>query len=125
LALGDPESLPDDRDPFEILSQREAGRVVRTLLGKLSEKHARAFVMAELEGMTAEEIAARTYANVSTVHSRIRNARLQIARHAASFRQRDLRGLPSKPAGARSEAQPLRYDSAGAARDSFASEALS
>jgi RNA polymerase sigma-70 factor (ECF subfamily) len=86
-AVDDPEWLIDDRDFFELLSEREAGRIVCELAGKLGDKHCPLFLMAELEGMTAVEIAARTSVKMNTVNSRLRAARVEFSRLVDSFRR--------------------------------------
>jgi RNA polymerase sigma-70 factor (ECF subfamily) len=82
----DPDALPDD------LSQMPAERVqafelLSKLLSTLDDAKREVFVLAELERMTAQEIAVATGASVSTVTARLRDARsaLQIAlrRHRA------------------------------------------
>lgn len=81
----DPELLVDDQDFFELLSKRESGRIVRTLAEKLGSKRCPLFLLAELEGLTAAEIAARTSVNVNTVNSRLRTGRLEFSRLIDSF----------------------------------------
>jgi RNA polymerase sigma-70 factor, ECF subfamily len=85
-AVGDPEWLVDDQDFFELLSDREAARIVLELAGKLGDRHRPLFLLAELEGMTAVEISAQTSVNMNTVHSRLRAARSQFWRLVDCFR---------------------------------------
>src|SRR5437868_5403915 len=47
------------------------------------------FVLAELEGMTAKEIADAIGSNASTVYSRLRAARLDFEKAADRYRRRD------------------------------------
>jgi RNA polymerase sigma-70 factor (ECF subfamily) len=61
--------------PAEITEKAEAARLVNTLLEALSEDHRAVFVLAELEQMTAPEIAEALGVNLNTVYSRLRAAR--------------------------------------------------
>lgn len=78
---GDSLSLPEDGlatrlpGPFELTAQDEARRVLYTFLEQLPERRRAVFVMAELEQMSAPEIAAALSANLNTVYSWLRTAR--------------------------------------------------
>ncbi|WP_434428037.1 RNA polymerase sigma factor [Nannocystis pusilla] len=50
------------------------------MLDQLDDERRAVFVLAELEGMTAQEIAAGLGLNVNTVYSRLRAARQQLER---------------------------------------------
>jgi len=65
-------SLPDDR----VL----AGMTVKAMLDRLDDDKRRAFVMSEVEGLSAPEIARAEGANVNTIYARIRAARLRFRR---------------------------------------------
>lgn len=56
----------------------DAAQVLRQMLGRLDEKRCTIFVLAELEGMTADEIARELGLRPGTVNSRLRAARLQL-----------------------------------------------
>jgi len=75
------------RSPREGAAVAEAGRVLHALLAGLPPAQRDVFVLAELEQMTAPEIAAAVGANVNTVYSRLRLARAAfnqaVARHRA------------------------------------------
>ncbi|MBX7084486.1 MAG: sigma-70 family RNA polymerase sigma factor [Nannocystaceae bacterium] len=62
----------------------DAARLLRSLLERLDDDKRAVFIMAELEGMTAPEIAAVIDAKVATVYSRLRLAREQLERLAAA-----------------------------------------
>lgn len=64
-----------DGDPERFAERREAGGLLEELLGKLDPKKRTVFVLAELEGLTAPQIARITGANERTVYSRLRAAR--------------------------------------------------
>lgn len=68
--------LEDERrSPHESAAQREELALVLRLLDQLDEAQRTVFVLVELEGMTAPEVAALTEANVNTVSTRLRAAR--------------------------------------------------
>jgi RNA polymerase sigma-70 factor (ECF subfamily) len=87
--VSDPELLVDDQDLFELLSDREAGRIVQGLAERLGDKRGPLFLLAELEGLTAAEISERTQVNVNTVNSRLRIGRLEFSRLVDSFRHHE------------------------------------
>jgi RNA polymerase sigma-70 factor (ECF subfamily) len=102
-AVGDPAWLVDDQDLFELLCDREAGRIALELASKLGDRHRPLFLLAELEGMTAVEISARTRVKMNTVNSRLRAARSQFGRLVDCFRQQD-----RKQAGAQKEKKGVK-----------------
>lgn len=63
------------RGPLEETERAEAVRLLDALLGKLDEDKRMVFVLAELEQMTAPEIAEALELNLNTVYSRLRAAR--------------------------------------------------
>jgi RNA polymerase sigma-70 factor, ECF subfamily len=83
---GDPQALDADQigsaqpGPFELTARTEARRVLHDFLQQLDEPRRAVFVMAELEQMTAPEIAQALSANLNTVYSWLRNARLEFVR---------------------------------------------
>lgn len=78
LAAAVPEFEGDDP-----MAQRDAQRLLLTLLDELDDDKRAVYVLAELEGMTAVEIAEGLGANVNTIYTRLRAARQQL-RAAAS-----------------------------------------
>lgn len=71
-----PEDLPaKDRDPHRAAVHAEALRVLDHLLGQLDADKRAVFVLAELEQMSAPEIAEALSVNLNTVYSRLRAAR--------------------------------------------------
>jgi RNA polymerase sigma-70 factor (ECF subfamily) len=71
---------PASGDP---LAQRDAQRTLLALLDELDDDKRAVYVLAELEGLTAVEIAEGLEANVNTVYTRLRAARLQLREAAA------------------------------------------
>lgn len=80
-------------DPY---ARSDAADQLLKLLDRLDDERRAVFVLAELEGMTAQEIAAGLGLNVNTVYSRLRAARLQIEK---------LLGEPAGPGLAQQEAR--------------------
>jgi RNA polymerase sigma-70 factor (ECF subfamily) len=74
-------------DLEEEMARREAGRLVTAFLEELEEPQRLVFYLADIEGMTAPEIAAALGANLNTVYGRLRLARKRFER-ALSERQR-------------------------------------
>jgi RNA polymerase sigma-70 factor (ECF subfamily) len=92
LAPVDADTLPSDRaDPEQALARAEASRVIDELLDALEGDKRDVFVMAELEQMTANEIAEATGLDTKAVYSRLRAARTDFERAAVSFRKRAMR----------------------------------
>jgi RNA polymerase sigma-70 factor (ECF subfamily) len=89
-ALADPEVLaasPEDR-PDRAAERSSENRVLHALLDKLDDDKREVFVLAELEGFAAPEIAEAIGINVNTVYSRLRHAREEFADAAARYRAR-------------------------------------
>jgi RNA polymerase sigma-70 factor (ECF subfamily) len=61
--------------PFEQAALSEAARTLAELLGAMDEEKREVFMLADLEGMPAPEIADALETNVNTVYSRLRAAR--------------------------------------------------
>jgi RNA polymerase sigma-70 factor (ECF subfamily) len=87
----DPETLADDRarGPDESTARAEAARLLQRWLDELDDDKREVFVLAELEQMTAKQIAEVVGSNTSTVYSRLRTARLDLERAAQRCRQHD------------------------------------
>lgn len=63
------------RDPAEQAADRQALRSVYAALGKLSDAHREIFVLADIEELSAPDIAALLKLPLNTVYSRLRHAR--------------------------------------------------
>jgi len=66
--------------------RQDAARALESLLGQIDETQREVFVMAEILGLSAPEIAAELAVPVNTVYSRLRLARKRLARIAGSER---------------------------------------
>jgi RNA polymerase sigma-70 factor (ECF subfamily) len=70
------EDLPDPKpDPAESVASAEARALVARLLLALPESQREVFVLVELEGLSAPEVAQAIGVNLNTVYSRLRLAR--------------------------------------------------
>ena len=95
---GHAERLPDSmidagaESPSDAARRAEAIACLREFLVQLDDDKREAFILAELEQMTAVEIADAVGANVNTVYSRVRAARQEfekaVVRHHARERSR-------------------------------------
>jgi RNA polymerase sigma-70 factor (ECF subfamily) len=86
----DIESVADRSDgPDERAEKAEAARFVNAVLESLDEDKRAVFVLAELEQMSAPEIAAALGVPLNTVYSRLRLARQEFGEAAARLRARD------------------------------------
>ena len=83
---GRPEPLPeslaalDGQGPGEAAARHEASAIVHAFLAELDEGTREAFALAELEQMTAPEIAAAMEIPETTVYARVRSARKALKR---------------------------------------------
>lgn len=84
-----PETLACDDCPAGQAEQREAARILHRLLESLDEDKRAVFVLAELEQMTAPEIADALGVNLNTVYSRLRAARRDFERALERYRARE------------------------------------
>jgi RNA polymerase sigma-70 factor, ECF subfamily len=86
----DPDLLTDRADgPHERTAKREAARFVDEFLRRLNDDQRDVFVLAELEQLSAPEIAEVIGAGLNTVYSRLRLARVEFAKAIARHRARD------------------------------------
>ena len=86
----DPELISDDGDgPDERAAQREAARFLTDFLESLDDDRRDVFVLAELEQLSAPEIAAVVNAPLNTVYSRLRLARGEFTKAVARHQARD------------------------------------
>jgi RNA polymerase sigma-70 factor (ECF subfamily) len=74
---------PDAPPLDDALARSEAAEFVRGFLERLDEGHRMVFVLADIEGMTAPEIAEALELKLNTVYSRLRKARLDFERAVA------------------------------------------
>ena len=90
----DPDTLVDrgGQSPQQSAEQSEAVALLEQILGRMGEDSREVLVLAELEQMTAPEIAEALGINPNTVYSRLRTARREfdaaLARHDARERSR-------------------------------------
>jgi RNA polymerase sigma-70 factor (ECF subfamily) len=91
----DVESLvdPRGRSPHEAAEQGQMVDILNRLLDELDDDKREVLVLAELEQMTAPEIAEITGANLNTVYWRLRAARQEFERIVTRFRAQRERGL--------------------------------
>jgi RNA polymerase sigma-70 factor, ECF subfamily len=94
------DALEDDREdvrassPHEALERVQAVRRLYAILDKLRDEHRAVFVMAELENMTAPEIAEIVGIPLNTVYSRLRAARKVFEAALKVIRAREDREWP-------------------------------
>ncbi|MFO0589236.1 MAG: sigma-70 family RNA polymerase sigma factor [Polyangiaceae bacterium] len=86
----DADTVPDStRSPERHLAKNEGARLLHKLLDELDDDKRAVFVLAELEQMTAPEIAEALGQNVNTVYARLRAARSEFNEFALRERARD------------------------------------
>lgn len=91
----DPDDLPDGADgPDEWAAKREAARFVDHFLDTLNQDQRDVFVLAELEQLSAPEVAGVLSAPLNTIYSRLRLARAEFAKAVARHRARNDRRTP-------------------------------
>jgi RNA polymerase sigma-70 factor (ECF subfamily) len=91
----DPDLLVDRNDgPQEQAAKREAARFVDQFLEQLNEDQRDVFILAELEQLSAPEIATVLEVGLNTVYSRLRLARAEFTKAVARYRARDRRQQP-------------------------------
>ena len=78
----------DSHDVEATLMSREQLALAYSALNGLSDEKREVFVLAEIEQMSAPEIAAITFTPLNTVYSRLRAARLEFERRIAQLTQR-------------------------------------
>lgn len=80
--------------PDEALDWRRAAGVVESFLDALDEDKREVFVLCELEGMTAPEVAAATQTKLNTVYSRLRTVRELFSKTLSRENARRRRKVP-------------------------------
>jgi RNA polymerase sigma-70 factor (ECF subfamily) len=90
-SAGDADTVEADiaSDPHERALKAEAARVLHAILDELDDEKREVFVLAELEQMSAPEIAEAVGAPLNTVYSRLRAARQAFEAGVARHRARD------------------------------------
>lgn len=88
-AASEPRS--DDRDPESAVQARQMRTVVWSLLEAIPAAKREPFVMSDLEGMTAPEIAEALELKINTVYSRIRAGRKAFERAVVRWHERERR----------------------------------
>jgi RNA polymerase sigma-70 factor (ECF subfamily) len=96
VAAPEPDATPDEE-----LARAETIALVDRCLDALDQKHRDVFVLAEIEGCTAPEIANMLDVELNTVYSRLRNARAKFHRALERARTREPSSRPSGPGGSR------------------------
>jgi RNA polymerase sigma-70 factor (ECF subfamily) len=79
IALGDGDTLRSSADPAADLDRRQAVEVVRQAVLTLPEHYREVVVLAELQGLPYEDVAAAVGCPVGTVRSRLHRARALLA----------------------------------------------
>lgn len=74
-------SVSDVRGSSEPMKRREAALTMEAFLAKLDESKRTAFVLSEVEGWSAPEIARVVGTSPNTIYSRVRLARAQLRKH--------------------------------------------
>jgi RNA polymerase sigma-70 factor (ECF subfamily) len=77
-------SIGDQRRSDQPIGRRDIALTMETFLGRLDETKRIAFVLSELEGWSAPEIARVVGTNANTIYSRIRLAKQQLRDHFAA-----------------------------------------
>jgi RNA polymerase sigma-70 factor, ECF subfamily len=87
--VADLDAMMDPRPGPDVSMERaQALQVLHELLGELDDDKREVFVLAELEQLTAPEIAEVTGVNVTTVYARLRDGRRALEAAATRYRKR-------------------------------------
>lgn len=84
--------LASESSPLTDAIRAQAEDLVLAILEELDDTKRETFVLAEIEGLTAPEIAEATGANLATVYTRIRAARKAFEEAVVRMRAREERG---------------------------------
>ena len=95
-SLDDLDGLRDSqtRGPAEAAERKDAVRILDCLLDRLDCEKREVFVLAEVEQLSAVEIAEVLGANLNTIYSRLRAARQEFQQALARFHTHELGGTP-------------------------------
>ena len=92
--------------PERFAEQKEASALLEELLGSLDHDKRTAYVLAEIEGLSAPEIAAVTGANTRTIYSRLRAAKQLVEASAKRVVARERNDVSVRTLARRSTARP-------------------
>ena len=92
LALDSAPPATAQQDPFEHAAQGEARRLLHDFLGVLDDNRRAVFIMSELEQLTVPEIARTLSANLNTVYSWLRSARIEFTQRSTKLQGGARRG---------------------------------
>ncbi len=93
-SLDDVTIRDDHANPMQDAEKAEAVRLLYSLLDELDDEKREVFVLAELEQMTAPEMADALETNVNTIYSRLRAARSAFNEAVVRHKARDRRHAP-------------------------------
>ena len=79
---------PEQQSPADAAERSAAARLICNLLQELDETKREVFILAELEQLTAPEIAQALDQPLNTVYSRLRRARLEFEEALTRYRER-------------------------------------
>jgi RNA polymerase sigma-70 factor (ECF subfamily) len=79
-SLGEQSVASTQPGPFDLTARAQAAQFLHTFLSSLDDNRRAVFIMAELEQLTAPEIAEVLAANLNTVYSWLRTARLAFSK---------------------------------------------
>lgn len=85
------DSRQDTKTPDESMEDAEASAVLYAILDELDDDKREAFVLCELEQLSAPDIAASLALNVNTVYARVRAARAAFDQAVARYRAKNER----------------------------------
>jgi RNA polymerase sigma-70 factor (ECF subfamily) len=85
-------ALADLSTPYDALNQAQANLVIQRILDTLEPERREVFVLAELEEMTAQQIAEITGLAPASVYSRLRAARTDFEHAASRLRRQEKLG---------------------------------
>lgn len=106
----DAESVRDDdaHAPDETAAKAQAVRTLHALLEELDDEKREVFILAELEQMSAPEIADALAINLNTVYSRLRAARQDFEDGIARHRAREERTARTRHGAGRSRSEEAK-----------------
>jgi RNA polymerase sigma-70 factor (ECF subfamily) len=86
-SLSEPLAGPDEDSPEELVLRAEHSEYLRDGLRLLTERERAALILRDVEGLPAEEVAARLRCSKATVRSHIANARIKFRRYLEGRRR--------------------------------------
>lgn len=82
-----PPAAPVEADPEDAVARRQGAAVMRTFLASLPDEQREAFVLMEIEGMSAPQVASILEVRPNTVYSRLRLARRRFEQLCSEWSQ--------------------------------------